>query len=85
MWGYERHRSDFSDALVFASLIGSFAWMARFRFGSFRIVGLAIGGAESKGGEVAVGFSGCSLWKVLINFRRYMTADEGSQVFFSSG
>ncbi len=56
-----------------------------FHFGSFGIVGLAISEAESRDGEVAVGFSGCSLWKVLINFRRCMAADKGSQVFSSSG
>ncbi len=66
---------------LLASLLG---W-PRFRFGSFRIVGLAIGEAESRGGEVAVGFSGCFLWKLLINFRRCMTAYEGSQVFSSPG
>ena len=48
------------------------------------IVGPAIGGAVSTGGEVAVGLSGLSLWKALNSFRRCCTADAGSQVFFSS-
>ena len=42
-------------------------------------------GAESRGVDVAVGFSGWFLWKVLIIFRRYMTVKEGSQVFFFLG
>ena len=33
-------------------------------------VGLTIGGAESIGREVAVGFFGCSLWKVVMSLRR---------------
>ncbi len=33
----------------------------RFRFGSFGTKSLAIDGVKSKGGEVAIGFSGCSL------------------------
>ena len=41
-------------------------------------VGLAIGGAESIGGEVAVGFSGWSRWKVLMSLRRCSTAKAGS-------
>ena len=49
------------------------------------IVGLAMGGMESRGADVAVGFSGWSLWKVLTIFRRCITAEEGSQVFSSSG
>lgn len=32
------------------------------------LVGIAIGKAESTGSEVAIGFSGCSLLKVLISF-----------------
>ncbi len=52
----------------------AFAGLSRFRlaaegFGKSLAVGLTIGlvlgGAESIGGEVAVGFSGCSLWKLL--------------------
>ena len=58
---------------------------ARFRFVGSWIVGLAIGGAKSRGADVAVGFSGWSLWKVLTIFRRCMTAEEGFQVFSSSG
>ena len=50
----------------------------RFCFGSFGIVGLAIDGAKSKDVEVTVGFSGCSLWKVLINFWRCMTDNKVS-------
>ena len=49
------------------------------------IVGQAMGGAVSTGGEVAVGLLGLSLWKVPISFRRCYTADAGSQVFSSSG
>ena len=41
-------------------------------------VGLAMGGAESRGGDVAVGFLGWSLWKVLTIFRRCMMAENGS-------
>ena len=48
-------------------------------------VGLALGGAELVGGEVAVGFSGCSLWKVLTSLQRCWMADAGSQIFSSSG
>ena len=48
------------------------------------IVGLAFGGAELVGGEVAVGFSGCFLWKVLTNLQRCWMADAGSQMFSSS-
>ena len=47
------------------------------------IVGQAIGGAVLVGGEVAVGLSGLSLWKVLISFRRCCTANAGSQMFSS--
>ncbi len=47
-------------------------------------VGLAIGGAEFIGGEVAVGFSGWSRWKVLMSLQRCSTAEVGFQVFFSS-
>ena len=49
------------------------------------IVGRAIRGVVSVGGEVAVGLSGLSLWKVLISFRRCYTADIGSQLFSSLG
>ena len=48
-----------------------------FRFAGSWIVGLAMGEAESRGADVAVGFSGWSLWKVLTIFRRCMTAEEG--------
>ena len=48
-------------------------------------IGLAIDGAELIGKEVAVGFSGCFLWKELINFFGCWTANNGSQVCFSSG
>ena len=47
--------------------------------------GLAIGGAESRVWEVAIGFSGWSLWNVEIIFRRCMTVEDGSQVLFSCG
>ena len=36
-----------------------------FRFAGSWIVGLAMGGAKSRGADVAVGFSGWSLWEVL--------------------
>ncbi len=48
-------------------------------------VGLAIGGVESIGGEVAVGFSKWSRWKVLMSLRMCSTVEAGSQVFSSSG
>ena len=48
-------------------------------------VGLAIGGAVSIAGEVAVGLSGWSLWNELMSFLRCWTAEAGSQVFSSSG
>ena len=47
-------------------------------------VGLAINGAESVSREVAVGFSGCSLWKVIMSLQRCWMANAGFQVFFSS-
>ncbi len=40
-------------------------------------VGLALGRAESVGGEVAFGFSGCSLKKLLMSLRRCWMADAG--------
>ncbi len=43
--------------LLLALLLG---W-SRFCFRSFGTVGLAISGAEFKGREVTIGFSGCSL------------------------
>ena len=49
------------------------------------IVGLAIGGAVSMAGEVAVGLSGWSVWNELMNFLRCWTAEAGFQVFSSSG
>ncbi len=48
-------------------------------------VGLAIGGAESMGGKVAVGFFGWSEWKLLMSLWRCITAEAGSQVFSSLG
>ena len=36
-----------------------------FCFAGSGIVGLAMGGAESRGADIAVGFSGWSLWKLL--------------------
>ena len=56
---------------------------SRFCFGccSFGIVGLLISGAESRSREVAIGFFGYFLWKVLINFQRYMTVNEGFKCF----
>ena len=44
-----------------------------------------MGGAESRGADVAVGFSGWSLCKVLTIFRRCMTVEEDSQALFSFG
>ncbi len=43
--------------LLLAPLLGR----PRFCFDFFRTEGLAIDGMESKGREIAVGFSGCSL------------------------
>ncbi len=48
-------------------------------------IGLAVAGAESIGGEVAVGLSGWSRWKVLMSLRRCSTTKAGSQVFSSLG
>ena len=48
-------------------------------------VGLAIGGAVSTGGDVAVGLSGFSWWNLLSSFQRCCTAEAGSQVFSFSG
>lgn len=48
----------------------------------FKIVRLAIDEAESRNKDNAIDFSKYSLQKVLINFRRYMTIAEGSQVIF---
>ena len=56
-----------------------------FRFAGCWIVDLVMGGAESKGTDITVDFSGWSLWKVLTIFRRCIIAEEGSQVFSSSG
>ncbi len=47
-------------------------------------VGLAIGGAKSIGGEIAVGLSRWSWWKVLMSLQKCSTAEAGSQVFSSS-
>ena len=44
---------------------------------------LAISETKSIGGEVTVGLSEWSLWKVLTNFWRCSTADAGSQVLLS--
>ena len=49
------------------------------------IVGLAIGGAVSIAGEVAVDLSGWILWNELMSFLRCWTAEAGSEVFSSSG
>ncbi len=49
------------------------------------VVGLAIGGAVSTAGEVAIGLSWWSLWNELSSFLRCGTADDSSQLFFSSG
>ena len=49
----------------------------RFCFVGSWVVGLTMGGAESRGADVAVSFSGWSLWKVRTIFRRCMTAEEG--------
>ncbi len=48
-------------------------------------VSLTIGGVESIGGEVTVGLSRWSWWKVLMNLRRCSTAKVGFQVFSSLG
>ena len=48
-------------------------------------IGLAIGGAESTGRKIAVGFLGWSLWKKLISFLRCFPAEIGSKVFSSLG
>ena len=58
---------------------------ARFCSVESYIVGLAISGAESRGANIAFGFSGWSLWKLLTIFQRCITANEGFQVFSSSG
>ena len=50
----------------------------RFCFMGSWVVGLAMGVAESRDADVAVGFSEWSLWKVRTIFRRCMTAKEGS-------
>ncbi len=50
----------------------------RFYFDSFKIESLAISGAEFRSKKITFDFSKCSLWKVLINLWKYMTADEGS-------
>ncbi len=41
-------------------------------------VALAIGGVESIGGAVVVGFSGWSRWKVLMGLQKYSIAEAGS-------
>ena len=56
-----------------------------FCFAESWIVGLVMGGVESRGADVTVSFSRWSLWKVLTIFRRCMTVKKGSQVFSSSG
>ena len=64
-----------------------FAGRPRFRLGGLvgLTVGLAIDGAVSIAGEVAVGLSGWSLWNELMSFLRCWTAEAGSQVFSSFG
>ena len=47
--------------------------------------GLAIGRAVSTRGEIAVGFLGYTLWKVLMSLQRCCTAEVASQVFSYSG
>ena len=54
----------------------------RFCFAGSWIIGLAMGGAKSRGANVAFGFSESSLWKMLTIFWRCMTAVKGSQVLF---
>ncbi len=64
------------------------AGLPRFRLvieASGLTIGLAIGRVESIGGEVTVGFSGWSRWKVMMSLQRCSTAEAGSQVFSSSG
>ena len=57
----------------------------RFCLAGSLIVGLAMGGAECKGTDVAIGFSGWFLWRVLTIFQKCMTAEEGSQMFSAFG
>ncbi len=86
MSGATKGTTDFKDfsaipyylLLLLALLLGR----PHFCFSFFNIKGLAISGAESRGKNIAVGFSQYFLWKVLINYQKCMTADKGSQVFF---
>ena len=48
-------------------------------------IGLAIAGMESMGKEVTLDMSGWFFWNKSINFRRYYTAEAGSQVLSSFG
>ncbi len=83
-----RKKLEVQVFLVHLLALLSFGGLPRFRLLEVSVlgltVGLAIGGAESMGGEVAVGFSGWSRWKLVMSLRRCITAEVGSQVFFSS-
>ena len=71
---------------VLLALVGRpYLHLAVDRSGENLTVGLAVGGAKSTRGEIAVDLFGWSLWKVLSSFQRYYTVDIGSQVFSSSG
>ncbi len=60
IWGHKEH--CYSAPYFLPRLLAPLLGRPRFRFGScFGTVGLAIGGAESRDGEVAVTFSGYSL------------------------
>ncbi len=97
IWGHKKHYRTFGAMksitafsltpyfllLLLAPLLGRPCF--HFGYCSFGTISLAIGGTESTGRKVAVSFSGCFLWKVLINFQRCITANKGSQVFFFSG
>ena len=48
-------------------------------------VGLAMDGAESTEGKVAVGLVGFSRWNLLSNFWRCCIAEAGSHILSSSG
>ena len=45
-----------------------------------RAMHLAISRAKSMVGELAISLLGLFLWKVITNFRRFYTADKGSQM-----
>ena len=48
-------------------------------------IGLAIGGVELMGGDIAIGLLGFFWWNLLRSFERCYIAKAGSQVFFSLG